>query len=238
MAKLEKLSNTKWRQPFCDRKNEFRSWNSQPDIAKYCQFRDGTKRLLRIEFEKKFNLVIEDRFQITSGLEISFKKEFQDIIRPIILENPDSYFIVHVLDVPDSSSEISDESVTTNSIVEVITRVGQERFRKDLIEYWQGCSLTGCDLVSILRASHIKPWKDSNNVERLDVYNGLLLLPTLDVLFDKGFISFSDTGTILISSEIENRLNEFGLDKDNKLMQFEKKHETYLKHHRESIFKH
>jgi putative restriction endonuclease len=237
MAKLEKRSNTKWLQPFSDRKREFRSWNSQPDIAKYCQFRDGTKRLLRIEFEKKFNLDIEDRFQITSGLEITLNKELQDVIRPIILENPDSYFIVHVLDVPGSSSEIADEAVITSSIAEVITRVGQERFRKDLIDYWKECSLTGCNLVSILRASHIKPWKDSNNIERLDVYNGLLLLPTLDVLFDKGYISFSNTGTILIASEIENRQTEFGLNKDNKLSQFEEKHKTYLKYHRENVFK-
>ena len=237
MAKLEKMSNTKWRQPFSDRTKYFRSWESHSEVAKHCQFHDGTNRLLRIEFEKRFNLDIKDHFQITSGLEIAFKKEWQDIIRPIILENSDSYFIVHVLDVPDSYSEISDESVITSSIAEVITRVGQERFRKDLIDYWKGCSLTGCDMVSILRASHIKPWKDSNNIERLDVYNGLLLLPTLDALFDEGFISFSDTGTILISSEIENRQTEFDLSKDNKLRQLEEKHKAYLEYHRENIFK-
>ncbi len=236
MAKLEKLSNTKWRQPFSDR-NYVRTWESHPEVAKYCQFHDGTNRLLRIEFEKKFNLDIEDRFKIRSGLEIAFKKALQDIIRPIIQDNPDSYFIVHVLDVPDSSTKSLDESVITSSIAEVITRVGQERFRKDLIDYWKGCSLTGCDLISILRASHIKPWKDSNNVERLDVYNGLLLLPTLDVLFDKGYISFSDNGTILISSEIENKQTEFSLTKENKLSQFKEKHKSYLKYHRENVFK-
>lgn len=236
MAKLEKLSNTKWKQPFSDRKSEFRYWGCHSEIAKHCQFHDGTKRLLRIEFEKRFNLDIKDRFQVTSGLEITFTKELQDIIRPIILENPDSYFIVHVLDAPDSSSELSDE-LFTSSIAEVVTRVGQERFRKDLIDYWKGCSLTGCNIVSILRASHIKPWKDSSNQERLDVYNGLLLMPTLDALFDKGFISFSDNGTILISHEIEDWQSELVLKKDNKLRQLDEKHKAYLEYHRENIFK-
>ncbi len=50
-----------------------------------------------------------------------------------------------------------------------------------------------------LRASHIKPWRDSSNQERLDGENGFLLTPSIDHLFDRGFISFEDSGRLLIS---------------------------------------
>ena len=50
-----------------------------------------------------------------------------------------------------------------------------------------------------LIASHVQPWRDSNNEERLDGENGLLLTPTVDHLFDKGFISFENTGQLIVS---------------------------------------
>ena len=51
----------------------------------------------------------------------------------------------------------------------------------------------------MLLASHIKPWRDSNHQERLDKFNGLLLLANLDKAFDLGFISFDDSGKVPIS---------------------------------------
>jgi 5-methylcytosine-specific restriction protein A len=56
----------------------------------------------------------------------------------------------------------------------------------------------------LLKASHIKPWRDSDNAERLDIYNGLLLIPNLDSAFDKGYISFDDGGKIIISDMIKD----------------------------------
>ena len=80
-----------------------------------------------------------------------------------------------------------------NSIAEtekeaiIRARIGQGLFRNRLLSYWAGCSITGCKLTNILIASHIKPWRYSNNPERLDVFNGLLLTPNYDKLFDLGF---------------------------------------------------
>src|SRR5688572_27752801 len=62
-------------------------------------------------------------------------------------------------------------------------RIGQGIFRKQLLEMWEGCAVTGVKLPQVLRASHIKPWRDSSNSERTNRYNGLLLLPQYDVLF-------------------------------------------------------
>lgn len=60
---------------------------------------------------------------------------------------------------------------TTREAV-IQSRIGQGLFRTDLIEFWQGCSVTDCKHIELLRASHIKPWRDSSNAERLDTYNG------------------------------------------------------------------
>ena len=63
-------------------------------------------------------------------------------------------------------------------------------------------------------SSHIKSWKESDNLERLDVENGILLSPNVDSLFDKHLISFSDEGQMLISNKIsEDVLNQLGIDK-------------------------
>ena len=85
------------------------------------------------------------------------------------------------------------------------SRVGQERFRAKLIEYWTGCAITECQAIDILKASHIKPWRHSNNNERLDVYNGLLLIPNLDATFDSGLITFNDAGEIIISPFLNDK---------------------------------
>lgn len=102
MAKLIQLSNTSWRQPFTDRKKELHLWNTQPEVAAFCGLEDGTKRLLNIKFEDKFKIDITANFQITSGKEISFPKDLRDKAEKIIFKNPDSYFIVTVLDTPDA----------------------------------------------------------------------------------------------------------------------------------------
>ena len=57
------------------------------------------------------------------------------------------------------------------------------------MEYWDSkCAVTGLAIPELLKASHIKPWKDSTDEERLDIFNGLLLAPHLDAAFDRGFI--------------------------------------------------
>jgi predicted restriction endonuclease len=84
-----------------------------------------------------------------------------------------------------------------------------------------------------LRASHIRPWKSSNNEDRLDAENGLLLVATLDALFDRGWISFRDDGSILISTSItqaeQERIGLIGLRIRKPLTPKQKAH---LDHHR------
>jgi HNH endonuclease len=85
----------------------------------------------------------------------------------------------------------------------VVQRVGQDVFRDALMDYWGGrCPLTGITEPALLRASHIVPWADSTDEQRLDVYNGLLLSALWDAAFDGGLVSFADDGAVLVSESV------------------------------------
>jgi hypothetical protein len=81
----------------------------------------------------------------------------------------------------------------------VKSRIGQGTFRQKLVAYWGRCSVTGFKDINLLVASHIKLWRTSNNFERLDTFNGLLLVPNLDKTFDAGLITFESEGHIKLS---------------------------------------
>lgn len=85
-------------------------------------------------------------------------------------------------------------------------RIGQIKFRNDLLAEMKRCPITGIDDKRLLIASHIKPWVHSDNEERLNPKNGLLLSPLFDKLFDKnvGLITFTSEKRILISNKISN----------------------------------
>lgn len=119
----------------------------------------------------------------------------------------------------------------------VKSRIGQGIFRNELIEYWHGCAISQCPFIWMLIASHIKPWRDADNQERLDTYNGLLLLPNYDKLFDLGYISFTQMGKIMYSRLLDKFDREaIGLTSDLHLVKLENQHLKYLKYHNENCF--
>lgn len=135
----------------------------------------------------------------------------------------------------DISGIINDQDIdSTQKAMLVNARIGQGQFREKLIRYWQGCALTGYQSLPFLVASHIKPWRDSNATERLDVYNGILLLPNLDKAFDLGCITFEDSGVIRVSDAIEER-ETLGITTDMKI-DLEPPHLDYMAYHRELVF--
>lgn len=83
-------------------------------------------------------------------------------------------------------------------------RIGQDVYRGALMDYWGGaCAVTGMALAPVLRASHARPWAEcESDAQRLDVFNGFLLVANLDALFDQGLIGFDDTGGMLLSSTV------------------------------------
>lgn len=133
------------------------------------------------------------------------------------------------------SREISDlerESLIT-------ARVGQGRFRVDVLRDCVECPITRVNDERLLVASHIKPWVDSQDDEKLDCKNGLALTPTFDRLFDRGFLSFSESGAILLSPwiEVEN-YKRVGLNVrrsiDSSVLAGR---EDYFDFHRRNVFK-
>jgi hypothetical protein len=92
---------------------------------------------------------------------------------------------------------------TTEAERLMIQRIGQNLFRDALMDYWGGrCPLTGITEPALLRASHIVPWSDCNDEQRLDVHNGLLLSALWDAAFDQGLVSFGDDGKPCVSPSL------------------------------------
>jgi len=116
----------------------------------------------------------------------------------------------------------------------VTSRVGQGAYRKRIIHRWEyKCAVTGFDKLDILIASHIVPWADSNDNERLDVNNGLLLTPNYDALFDKHLISFENNGKIILSDAIElQAYKRIGLTGMEKITNLSSNNCDYLDRHR------
>jgi len=134
------------------------------------------------------------------------------------------------------------QNLPTTTEVErlVVQRVGQDIFRSCLMDYWDGkCAVTGLAIPELLKASHIKPWRDcESDAERLDVFNGLLLSPNLDAAFDRGFISFDDEGKILFSPLLQSTSSQhLGLSPTLKIPKLEEQHKPYMQWHRERLFK-
>ena len=118
----------------------------------------------------------------------------------------------------------------------VIQRIGQEIFRASLVDYWQGrCPLTGIRDADLLRASHIRPWKDcETDAARLDVHNGLLLSALWDAAFDRGLVTFDDGGQPRFSPRLSPAAqSELRWQKPVPLTP---KHQTHLVWHRQHVF--
>lgn len=115
-------------------------------------------------------------------------------------------------------------------------RIGQERYRNALLSYWSGaCAVTGVSTTEVLRASHAKSWAEcADDAERLDAFNGFLLVANLDALFDRVLISFDDSGHLLTSAQLSpSDLHGLGIRPGMALRWLASEHQPYLQWHRE-----
>jgi len=126
----------------------------------------------------------------------------------------------------------------TSKDVMVQIRIAQSLFRNSLIKNLKMCPLTQINDHRLLVASHIKPWCVSNNQERVDINNGLIFSPTIDKLFDRGLISFTQNKELMVSPSISSdNIKKLNLYEGKKydLLKIENR-ENYLQFHREKIF--
>ncbi|MHB2026499.1 MAG: HNH endonuclease [Elusimicrobiota bacterium] len=121
----------------------------------------------------------------------------------------------------------------------VTARIGQGIFKEKIWKIETACRVTGVENPNHLIGSHIKPWRHSNNVERLDGENGLLLTPSIDHLFDKGYISFRENGGLLISPRADREsLAKMGVENEGSaiIKPFTHVQQRHLEFHRDEIF--
>jgi hypothetical protein len=117
-------------------------------------------------------------------------------------------------------------------------RCGQGLFKQRVIRIEHRCRITGVNNLTHLIASHCKPWRDSSNEERLDGENGLLLTPSIDHLFDRGFIGFEGSGELIISPVAHRpSLRRMGIETEHSVNvgAFTEGQQHFLEFHRNSV---
>ena len=128
---------------------------------------------------------------------------------------------------------------TTEEARMVKQRIGQNILREALLKQEEGiCAVTGLAMPDLLIASHIKPWRDATDEERLCLDNVLLLAPHIDSLFDKGYITFDDDGHIAFSPLLSMQsIQKLGLNKDMHILRsLTEANRAFLHYHREKVF--
>jgi 5-methylcytosine-specific restriction protein A len=126
---------------------------------------------------------------------------------------------------------------TTERTGLITSRVGQGYYRQEIVAKFESrCAVTGLGIAEVLIASHIVPWRDANDDERVDENNGILLSPVYDALFDKYLIAFSDEGALLLSKQLsEDDVAALGINRSARIkvtegmLPFLRRHRARLK---------
>lgn len=120
------------------------------------------------------------------------------------------------------------------------SRDGQGKYREQLLEQCHFCPITMISDERLLIASHIKPWAASTDAEKVDPYNGYMLSPMIDRLFDRGFLTFTPTRRIILSEFISPYTwKQIGLKNNTfyNTIPMDDKRIAYLDFHHNSVFK-
>lgn len=175
--------------------------------------------------------LMEDNEGLTSwsliydNIDKTFKK-IDDGLFSLLSFQEDEYIKNDIFQITEKTSEIK-------------TRIGQSYFRKSLLNSLKKCPFTNINNPKLLIASHIKPWAKSDNIERLDVKNGFIFTPTFDLLFDKGYISFNNNKSLIISEVLDiNTITRLNLQKNQIISRLPINGRIeYLEYHRDIVLK-
>ena len=176
----------------------------------------------RVQRDKRFYKILPGLYGLVNHLDkIPLEYQPNDFLDKEILKNP-----------------IQIDVENTSKIIQQTIRVGQEKFRRILLDEISFCPITGITDKRILTASHIKPWRVSNNNERLDKNNGFIFSPTIDKLFDIGLITFENNKSLLVSKSLDkSNIISIGIEpkKVYEKLPLENRMQ-YLEYHRNYIF--
>lgn len=196
--------------------------NETADVFRIVQeFLIPDETLLNFEFENYLDDTLYIRWNLSYSNAVISCADSEDIVVLKILEQ---------LGVSSSLSETIREAI-------VKIRIGQSKFRRDLLDSEKNiCMFTQIGDPKLLIAGHIKPWSASDDWERTDIENGILLTPTFDWLFDKFLISFNEEGDLLWSSRLNltdvSALKQGIVDSDELSVQISNSNRSYFDYHR------
>ena len=176
----------------------------------------------------------------------NFSKLFEDSVNKQYINQLNQGELEKIISILDQSHDEDDKennkednsktSINTQRAGVTTHRVGQDLFRRKLlIKFNNKCAVTGIENEEMLLASHILPWKDANDFQRLDIENGILLDPYYDKLFDKFFISFSDSGKIILSEKLKNSEKLLEFVNADAVIPVSEGMKKYLKIHRKNL---
>lgn len=195
----------------------------------------GKKRIMRDRFEHESHTLhdgcplIKRRFK--GLLKLSPFRKYQ----PAVIDRRESDDGDYISE-EEASRIVADVPDQTEREQLIRARIGQGRFRTEVIALWGTCCVTNCEAAALLVASHIVPWREGTNFERLDPFNGLLLSPTLDRLFDKHLISFEGDGGIIVSNRLSaSDIHALGVDRRSKLRTLHSQQQAYMTRHRDRL---
>ena len=174
--------------------------------------------------------VPEDMAAVVS---ILLGKEFAELAaQPVKLIADEGEF-----DSIEASLRMRMEISETEKVQLVKSRRGQGLFKANVLLVESACRVTGVTQVSMLRASHVKPWSKSDDREKIDGFNGLLLAPHVDHLFDKGHITFESKGAMVLSPILDTEiLDRWGIPQVLNVGSFSSEQSEYLIYHQDSVF--
>ncbi len=176
-----------------------------------------------------------------------YKPKIPEVVHPVE-ELPVNIIPVETIQIKDNSTtKVAAEQSILEDLIAIsrskdiaktekkmlqLARLGQGKFRQELLELCGCCAVTGCRNPELLIAGHIKPWRISTDQERLNPFNGILLTPIYDRLFDRGFISFSDSGKIIIANKLSSSDMALLGVKDDIMITMREMNIPYMREHR------
>ena len=186
----------------------------------------------KINFIRIYNLVnIDEEEYINKVDEYYNSSVFENNIKHLELDIESIKFIKNI------EKDLENIPLSNEKEGIIKQRLTQGLFKEKLIKRQCKCELCSIKNEKFLIASHIKPWSESNDYEKIDVNNGFLFCPNHDKLFDKGYISFQDDGKLMISDALDTEeLNLFNLKNEMKI-EVSEETKKYLEYHREECFR-
>lgn len=170
------------------------------------------------------------------------ERHFGQVVTYDMQENTTNEFIAeevqqYAIDMDLFQMEKVDQLTDTEKLTLIKSRVGHGLLKKKLLERECKCKVCGLSEEKFLIASHIKPWSQSDAAERLDIENVLLLCPHHDAAFDKGYITFDEEGTLIISSELSSESRALLNLVEGKQVTLSANNRVYLEWHRTHLFR-